>query len=384
MATIGTIAVRLTADPRNMQQGLAVAKESVETFAASTSKVRPAATNAGLALLELSRLVEDFKVGFDTNGLQGAIRGSLNNLAVFATLLGGPVTGAVVSFVAVGLAALIPFFTKSTQATKEARQELDNYRASLQRARDIERDRVRSQQELAKVTTSDEADRRTTSLQNELQLNQAEISKIVEQQRELERRRSGFLEIGDQFGATETQKQLNELFSQRIELFNRSLALEKDIEASRQKQLALTAQEKKEALEKLAIENREEIARDARSGQSVLRAQMAAISPELSRQFNASLQIRELANLNLPLEIQDALAQSIQQSLDRGRSTELPGFVREGTQEARQLDFQDAQRAKEQEVQQKQSETLQDIYDKLDDIYRQNKPVATDSINLDG
>lgn len=388
MATIGTIAVNLTADARPLQGGLSVAKRSIDDFDRTTSHLRGNTMNASMAFLELSRGIEDAKVGFDTNGLQGAVRGSLNNIAQMAMFLGGPMTAAITTFVAVGLSTLVTEWMKSADSTKEAKEALDSYHESLKRSIDLSREWNRTQQEIGQLKTSDNAKSMIESFQRDLSLNRLEQNQLMQQQQGLRKRGGQFLADGDTKSWEETNKQFLEIGEQRHALATRELHLQLEIEQARKRQLALAAKEKQEAEDSKAIAQfqaklRKESA-DAQKGQSILEGGMQAISPGLFDEFQRSMQIRELQGMNLPPEIQDALAGVIGGAFAaRPQSTELPSFVRSGSQQAAQLDFQDSQKAKEREQAREAIETLKEIHNTLEDIKQQNVPIQSDSINLD-
>lgn len=118
---------------RNAANGVNVLNRATDDAAVSGRR-------GAMGILELSRGVEDAAVSFGTGGLQGAIRGSLNNLTMFATLVGGPLTGAAAGFVAAGISMAATFFKigqgsdeakKSIEAFVEAAQSMDEARIGL-------------------------------------------------------------------------------------------------------------------------------------------------------------------------------------------------------------------------------------------------------------
>lgn len=372
-----TIVARLTADPRDMQRGLIVGGNAAEEFGtrvervsqrvqASTARMTgPGMGNkAALGFLELSRGVEDAAVGFQLSGLQGAIRGSMNNVAAFATMLGGPMIGAITTFAAVGLGSLVTWWLKSDEASKDSAKSLDAYGDSLRKWIDLQTEATRAAQEFAKIDTAKEAAKHLEGLQDRFQVNRTESGAIAS--------------LGN--------KQQEEQLHRQFDLTQQRLQLEKQIEASKAKQASLAAQERQDAENELArrrfIADVREKRADAGRGQSIIEDRMRELAPDFADQFRKSLQIREIENLNLPPQMQDQLVAAI---AARRPSNESPfaSFVREGSQEAAKLDFQDAQKTKDREIQQKIAEELRGIHDTLEDIKRQNTPVHTDSVNLD-
>ncbi|TXH56424.1 MAG: hypothetical protein E6Q97_06490, partial [Desulfurellales bacterium] len=138
MATVQTIATTLTADHRPLTLNLRAASDEVDkTFAKLDARTRrfsssaadgiagplKAGSNRGAqAMMELSRGVEDAAASFGTGGLTGAIRGSMNNLTQFASLMGGPIAGTVAGFAAAGVSVLTPFIAKMFEAGDAAEQ----------------------------------------------------------------------------------------------------------------------------------------------------------------------------------------------------------------------------------------------------------------------
>lgn len=97
----------------------AAGAKALETSTAGTARV---STTGARAMLELSRAAEDAVVSYGTNGLQGAVRGSLNNITALAAML-GPTGGAIAGFAAAGSAALLPFFQSFADGAAKAREE---------------------------------------------------------------------------------------------------------------------------------------------------------------------------------------------------------------------------------------------------------------------
>lgn len=202
MATIQTIATTLTADARP-------AVASLRTFDAEVGKafsrldslnkrampslggpgqlaaVGRGGSEAARGLLEASRAAEDFAVGFGVNGIQGAIRGSLNNLSQMSFLLGGPLVGAVAGFAAAGVSALSPYIAKLVEASDATR--------ALSRETDIFIEKNRKLGELRTKEAEHAIDFRielkggdAESTFEEIRKRRAELQKIEARQRELE------------------------------------------------------------------------------------------------------------------------------------------------------------------------------------------------------
>lgn len=364
MATIGTIAVNLTADARPLQGGLQVAKRSIDDFNRSTGSMRKSSMNGSMAFLELSRGVEDAVVGFGTNGLQGAVRGSLNNIAQFSMYLGGPMTAAITTFVAVGLSSLVTWWMKSGEASKDAKKAHEEYNDTLRQSVAIQMDAVGNRQNLVSAKTEKEASSQVQSLSAERERLAVEASIL------------------------QRSSQTEDVARRRLEITQKDVQLQKDLEAAKARQLELAKKERAEAeFTKSVAEMYAKIRQtreDSKAGQGIIERAMQGVSSPLFEQFQKSMQIRELQNLNLPPEMQDALSGVIGGAFAaRPQSTQLASFVREGSQEAAQMDFQDANRAKERELAKQAFDELKGIHDTLKDIERQNTPVQSDSINLD-
>lgn len=372
-----TIVARLTADPRDMQRGFSDGRRAADDFAnhlasvdrkvqASTTRMmtRPGGRNSAFAFNEAARGLEDAQVGFQLNGLQGAIRGSLNNISQLALLLGGPMTAAITTFAAVGLSALVSWWMKSDAATKDNKKSLDDYATSVHKIIDLQVEAARAAQDFAKIDTAKKAEENLKGLQERVGINRVESN--------------GIAGLGN--------RQQEQDLHRQFELTQQRERMEREIEASKKRQAEFAAKERQEAEDELA---RRRFARDVREkredagkAQNIIDERIRDLAPQFSDQFQKSLQIRELSNLNLPPELQDALAGFIG---TRRPSQESPfaSFVQEGSQEAAKLDFQDANRAKERDLQQKSFDELKSIREALEDIKQQNTPVNTESINLD-
>lgn len=132
---LGDIVTNLTVNQRPFEQGLSNAEQRFRRFGTTVqSTSRSMFSGRGTqALLELSRGAEDAAISFGTSGLQGAIRGSANNLAAFATLI-NPMAGVVVGLGAALGSVLIPRLLETKSAAdlaKEAVEGLDKKLADI-------------------------------------------------------------------------------------------------------------------------------------------------------------------------------------------------------------------------------------------------------------
>lgn len=134
MPDMGTIATVLTVNAAPAQAGFSVYKAELASAQRATQSM---SRNSSFAILELGRFAEDAAVGFGTNGLAGAVRGGLNNLTSFATIVGGPVAGAIAGLTAAGVSLLTTFFKPAQSETKKAEDAAKSYREELERLKDV-------------------------------------------------------------------------------------------------------------------------------------------------------------------------------------------------------------------------------------------------------
>lgn len=74
------------------------------------------------------QMVEDFAIGYQLNGMQGALRGATNNLSFLGASVGGPLgVTALIASLGLTLANTTGLFDRFTEASKRAKEELDNY-----------------------------------------------------------------------------------------------------------------------------------------------------------------------------------------------------------------------------------------------------------------
>lgn len=123
--------------------------------------------NVTHALLELSRGAEDAAVSFGTTGLAGAIRGSANNMAAFATII-NPMAGVVVGLGAALAAVLIPRLMEMKSAADIAREAIGTLDEAIAKATE----RREANERLAGLRSGagsiEDQRGRVTSAQNEL------------------------------------------------------------------------------------------------------------------------------------------------------------------------------------------------------------------------
>lgn len=141
MPDMGTIATTLTVNAAPAQAGFNAFNRGLASVDVQAKQLARSAGRgsggAAFALLELGRGAEDAAVGFGTNGLQGAIRGSLNNLTTFATLVGGPLAGAIAGVTAAGVSMLSTFFKPAEDQTKKLEDATRKYREELERLKGV-------------------------------------------------------------------------------------------------------------------------------------------------------------------------------------------------------------------------------------------------------
>jgi len=109
------------------QHGRAVAEATIRM-----NGMRAGAGNTGYAIGELARGAEDFITvmsitGFSMDSVGMAMRGASNNISQAASLMGGPLRGALIGTGALLLGQAIPYFFRSAEA-------VDDYSDALERA----------------------------------------------------------------------------------------------------------------------------------------------------------------------------------------------------------------------------------------------------------
>lgn len=137
----------------------------------ATNQTAGASGNAARGILELSRGVEDAAVSFGTGGFQGAIRGSLNNLTQFASMVGGPITGAIAGFAAAGISLGATFF-KMGEDSKEAQKKMEELGETL---RKVAADRAEFSARVQQANTISEATGVVGGVEKEITKREAEI-----------------------------------------------------------------------------------------------------------------------------------------------------------------------------------------------------------------
>lgn len=108
------------------QEGTAVNRATGESERAVNSKQRLAR-----GLLEASRGAEDAAVSFGFGGWAGALRASINNISQLALVI-SPMAGAVAGFAGALVASAIPALTASSNAAKDAKEDIEKLRFSLE------------------------------------------------------------------------------------------------------------------------------------------------------------------------------------------------------------------------------------------------------------
>lgn len=133
MAGIGDIVTRLTVDRRDFEKGLTGAGRDVQRFSGTVASAGGNSRKATMALLELSRGAEDAASQFGTQGLAGALRGSMNNLSAMATML-NPMAGVIVGLGAAIASVLIPRLMEMKTAADLAKESVGSLDEAIKKA----------------------------------------------------------------------------------------------------------------------------------------------------------------------------------------------------------------------------------------------------------
>jgi hypothetical protein len=148
------------------------AKSSV-TMARSTGRMNVAIAQAGFA-------VEDFMTQVGPAGLAGGLRAAGNNISLMASMLGGPLIGAVIGITTAALPTLVNMLTRTSEEADEANRSLTNLNKAADKWGDGWFARTRKvldmQDELNKAHTGDEASKWHKTVQDDLQNTQKEAS----------------------------------------------------------------------------------------------------------------------------------------------------------------------------------------------------------------
>lgn len=150
----------------------------------------------GMALLELSRLAEDASVGFGVNGIQGAIRGSVNNLSQFAMMVGGPIAGTIAGFAGGALSLLITGLGKTEEATKKSTNALAEYGKEIERIKNLAGDPVVAAFNIAGIGSSEAAQNQLAANRNRDDALQSQRNALERERTELRRLRGDIIALG--------------------------------------------------------------------------------------------------------------------------------------------------------------------------------------------
>lgn len=421
-----TIVAKLTADPRDMQRGFSIIRNEVietdRTFARLDARLKSSSigTGGGIAtqlqgvgtsgkaaaqgMLEASRGVEDFFAGFANNGISGGIRAANNNLSQMALVLGGPVAGAVAGFAAAGLSIAAPYisqFFKATTAARDFKQELENLNGIVERSQKLASQREGFRQLLGGIDTSGEA-------KSALKDRQGSIADIDARLHDLNRLRQPLREraAAPAFGAAAIAERDNaaaadrKLFLDQLELMRQRAELVRETNKLKEKSVELSKKEAEIEAQKLGQDAAKKIAefqkqdlkdqiRDAGSGMSFLQQAMQRNSPDLAKNFQEQLQLRDIGNLQIPDDLKAQLTDAMQASfnaVDPNKAGALASRIEAGSGAAAAALFQDKQKDQQLETAKKTQQTLENIFKAINDAKRQAQDDLDnrDTINLDG
>jgi hypothetical protein len=191
MATVQTIATTLSMNAAPFTQGLKTASGSLQSFERDMKgldrelqaldrrwqqSMRPKGGGGKASgFLELSRGIEDFSAGFQTNGLRGGLMGASNNLSQMATIMGGPLAGAVAGLSLAALPMLVNAFTDTSNAAEKARLSLENFQKQADRQAEFAKQQVQFQHTLEDTKTIDALEKEIKERERAMQTIDAEI-----------------------------------------------------------------------------------------------------------------------------------------------------------------------------------------------------------------
>jgi hypothetical protein len=400
-----TIVAKLTADPRDMQRGFAAGGQAAEQFGnkldgldrklrSSFNSPRGGAGGGGRfggnlanGALELSRGLEDASVGFQLNGIQGAVGGASNNFSQFAFILGGPVAGAIAGLAAAALPTLVNQLFGAGESAAESKKKIDDLRDSIERLAEQAKQRVHFEGLLENLPD-------TKHLDATLKDRQLQIREIDAQLKDVERERRSpqqpapppafetiFAQdarIAKEFEDAARRKQ--EVDAKQNKLLEERARLEMEVNQLIKKRPELQDQDEFEKKFKAEGEKIKKDGRDIGQIQNVLQSKQKALGAKLD----------PLEGLNVPR----GLGSEVRSFLDnvdafearKKNRTSLATTIESGSAAAASALFQDKQRSQEQEASQKLQKTAEEIVKKLDDMLKQNKEAqeAHDTVNLDG
>lgn len=223
MATTQTIATTLTADHRPAVQSLRTFDAEVGKAFSRLDQMNKRAFSSGggaaggLGALggssgvaargfqELARGVEDAASVFGTSGFAGAIRASSNNLSQMASVMGGPLAGAIAGFAAAGLSMATPYISSLLDArdiTKELAEQTD---IAIRKSRELFETRAKERaaaidfrEERRGLGSSADAARAIRNREIDIEKNRARIQELDAQR---ERNRAFMVPPGTDFEA---------------------------------------------------------------------------------------------------------------------------------------------------------------------------------------
>lgn len=218
-----------------------------------------AGSNRGtFALLELSRAVEDASVGFSLNGLQGALRGSINNISMLATTI-HPLAGVVAGLAGGALALLTTSFGDNKKAATEAKDALAKYREEIEKFNQAQSQVTGFRQRLRNLKDSDSA-------QGMLDENRDRLEEMQDRERFLQADRQrlsqrfqqvSMWDESDPHVAAEKQRQLNDLRNEDKAIAEELAKIEAERAAALRERIAI-----QERLNKLSDEEKQKKAQE--------------------------------------------------------------------------------------------------------------------------
>ena len=152
---------------------------------AEANKMGKFGKKAANAFLEFGRGAEDFAIGYEMSGFQGAVRGSINNFTQFSMIVGGPVIGAIAGVVAGITFGLVPRLLDTNRELEAAKKTL----REIKMLDDRRVDPVKHASALAKIgtlTSTSSAKGQVASLKEQLDVIRAKEHEQVDKKRKLE------------------------------------------------------------------------------------------------------------------------------------------------------------------------------------------------------
>lgn len=438
MGNLSTIAIELAVDNRRVAPGLMSVVRSVEEadrtfmrlddrtrrlggsvgeFSGGALRTVPGSSNAAArGILELSRGVEDAAVSFGVNGIQGAIRGSLNNMSQFAMITGGPAAGAIAGFAAAGVSVLAPFVLKMFEVRDAAKEMADAIETRVAGAgKALEKSFNGSEraagfwQEIRGVDSSSDATAAMQKRRSEIEAIDFKRSDI-EQARDKNWKDSQNLN-GMSAEAFKAKREAaaridHELSVKANELLRERVRLEGEIAEIKGRLPGLSAKDnfdemhrvyeqflqlklqKEDADAKKAVqeqqrateEDRKDKNKDAKSGLSFLQREMRQLSPTLFKDAQREMQLRDIGAMNLPEDVRKRLADAIGQDSPKSFAS-FASSAQEGSAAAARAIFSAREQDRSVQAAEKQFQKLGELQKVLEQI-RDKNAAPEGTVNL--